>query len=219
MMKPIYAARFAGITGLAAGLYPFLEWQLFHLQLLVPLELTTPFSQGLPQLALGGWLWLLAISAWMTLIVTLMYSYSPIHRVTTTMQSGLTLIAAILLILGVLLAMNRLELAVASEGSFSAAAPIGLMLASVEQIAIALLEAGLLMGGGVTAWISVDLALLGKLPALWMAPGVFAGLALVPAPILGLSTWQLLIALAGFFLFCLVLGARRTLPESYPPLG
>lgn len=218
-MKPIYAARFAGVTGLAAGLYPFLEWQLFHLQHLVPPETTTPFSQLLPQLALGGWLSLLAIFAWMTLLVTLMYSYSPIHRVTTTMQSGLTLISAVLLILGVLLVMNRLELAVAYEGNSSSAAPIGLTLASVEQIAIALLEAGLLMGGGVMAWISFDLVLLGKLPALWMAPGIFAGLALVPAPILGLSSWQLLIALAGFFLFCLVLGARRTLPESYPPLG
>lgn len=217
-MKPIYAARFAGISGLAAGIYPFLERHLIYLQLL-SIEPTTQFSQFLPQVALGGWLWLLAILAWMTLLVTLMYSYSPIHRVTTTMQSGLTLIAAVLLILGVLLAMNRLELVSASQASFSASAPIGLMLASVEQIAITLLEAGLLMGGGVMAWISVDLVLLGKLPALWMAPGVFAGFVLVPAPILGLSSWQLLTALAGLLVFCLVLGVRRSLPESHPPLG
>ena len=218
-MKLIFAARFAGIAALAAGIYPFLEWQMINRHLLVPLVPANRFSQLVPQYAPGGWLWLLAIFAWMTLLVTLMYSYSPIHRVTTTMQSGLTLIAAVLLILGVLIAMNRLELVMAPEAIDFETVPNYLVLASAEGIAIALLKAGLFMGGGVLAWISVDLVLLGKLPALWMAPGTFAGLALVPAPILGLSSWQLLIALAGFFLFCFVLGARRTLPESYPPLG
>ena len=217
-MKLIRAARFAGIAALAAGIYTIFVLQPIQMQLIDGSQQQIWLEGVLPRWTLGGWIWLLAIGAWMTLLVTFMYSYSPVHRVSTMMQSGLIIISAVLLVLGVLVGINRLEMTSIGDSVYLSGAPIAFWQASVGQIALSLLRAGLLMGGGVTAWMSIDLALLGKLPPLWMVPGVVAGAVVVPAPFLELSNWQLLIALAAFCSWCLILGARRSLPESYPTL-
>lgn len=166
------------------------------------------FGENMNQWTLGGWLWLLAIFAWMTLLVTFMYTYTPVHRVSTNLQSGLMIIAAVLLILGVLVWMSLLPQALSTDWQ-----------EFVNHMALTFLSGGLFMGGGVTAWISIDLAMLRKLPRLWMAPGVLAGLLVVPSPFLFPSTNHLLIALAVFCLWCGMLGIRRTMPAPYPELN
>ena len=216
-MKLIRAARFAGITALAAGIYTILVLKPVYLRLIDGPQQQNWFGEVLPRWALGGWIGLLFILAWMTLLVTFMYSYSPVHRVSTVMQSGLIIIAAVLLILCVLVGMNRFELAAIGDGGGKLPdAPVAYWQEPGIQIALTFLKAGLLMGGAVTAWISIDLALLGKLPAMWMAPGAIAGVLVTPAPFLPPSTGQLLIALAAFCIWCLTLGVRRSLPDSYP---
>ena len=219
-MKLILAARFAGITVLAAGLYTILVLKPVYSRLIGGPQQQLLFDEALPQWTLGGWIWLLAVGAWMTLLVTMMYSYSPVHRVSTTMQSGLIVIAAVLLILGVLVGLNRLEMVIFGDGGGNLPdARTANLQKFVDQIALALVKAGLLMGGGVTAWVSIDLVLLGKLPLVWMAPGAFAGIVVMPTAFLHPSTAQLLIALAAFCVWCLTLGIRRSLPESYPHLS
>lgn len=219
LMKLINAARFAGITFLVAGIYSTTVMQPIYSLMIEGQQQHGWLAEVLPRWTIGGWLVLLSILAWMTLLVTTMYSYSPVHRVSTMMQSGLIVIAAVLLILGILIGLTRIEgLAVGRVGPNPLATTAN-GVAYLDDNAMAVLRAGLLMGGAVSAWIGIDLALMGKLPPLWLAPAIIAGVALVPAPFLGLSAWQLLIALAGFLVYCLVLGARRTLPESYPPLG
>lgn len=219
LMKLINAARFAGITFLVAGIYSTTVLQPIYRLMIEGQQQQGWLVEVLPRWTIGGWLLLLSILAWMTLLVTSMYSYSPVHRVSTMMQTGLIIIAAVLLILGILIGLTRMEGLAAGSGGPNPQETTALGVALFDDNAMALLRAGLLMGGAVSAWIGVDLALLGKLPPLWLAPAIVAGVALVPAPFLGLSAWQLLIALAGFLFFCLVLGARRALPESYPPLG
>jgi len=219
LMKLIIAARFAGITFLVAGIYSTTVMQPIY-RLMIEWQQQQGWAvEVLPRWTIGGWLLLLSILAWMTLLVTSMYSYSPVHRVSTMMQSGLIIIAAVLLVLGVLFALTRMEGLAAGRGSPNPQATTAQIVAFLDDYAMAVLRAGLLMGGAASAWIGIDLALLRKLPPLWLAPAIVAGVALVPAPFLGLSAWQLLIALAGFLVFCLVLGTRRALPESYPPLG
>ena len=219
-MKLILAARFAGITVLAAGLYTLLVLKPVSLRLIDGSQERNLLDEALPQWTLGGWIWLLAVGAWMTLLVTMMYSYSPVHRVSTTMQSGLIVISAVLLILGVLVGMNRLEMVIFGDGGGNLPdARTANLQKFVDQIALALVKAGLLMGGGVTAWVSIDLVLLGKLPLLWMAPGIVGGVVVMPTPFLHPSTAQLLIALAAFCIWCLTLGVRRSLPESFPHLS
>ena len=109
-MKLIRAARFAGIAALAAGIYTIFVLQPIQMQLIDGSQQQIWLEGVLPRWTLGGWIWLLAIGAWMTLLVTFMYSYSPVHRVSTMMQSGLIIISAVLLVLGVLVGMNRLEM-------------------------------------------------------------------------------------------------------------
>ena len=218
-MKLIYAARFAGVTFLVAGIYSIVVLLPGYRLLAAGQQQQGWLAAVMPQLTLGGWIWLLAVLAWMTLLVTLMHSYSPAYRISTIMQSGLIIIAAVFFMLGVVVEMNTLQIAATVDGSRFPDAQIRYGNSSAAINALAVLRAGLLMGGGVSAWIGIDLAMLRKLPTLWLAPEILAGVVLATAPFLGLSVWQLLAALAGFVVFCLVLAARRTLPESFPPLG
>lgn len=216
-MKLIRSARVAAISALAAGLYSLLVLRPFYLQFA-----DSPSPQRLAEAPLwlwdlGGWLWLLAIFAWMVLLVALKHRYSPAHRISTTLQSGLIGIAATLLIVGVLAGMNRFALAGFLNGELQ------LELASVagrlaEHVAFTALEAGLLMGGGVTTWIAIDLVVLNKLPTLWMVPGAVAGVLSILSPLLLPELRHLLIALLAFLVWCLVLGLRTTLPPAYPEL-
>lgn len=216
-MKLIRAARVAAISAFAAGLYSLLVLRPFYFQFAESPGPQRLAEASLWQWGLGGWLWLLAIFAWMILLVALMHRYSPVHRISTSLQSGLIGIAATLLIVGVLAGMNRFALAGIFSGDlqlelFSVAGKL------VEHVAITALEAGLLMGGGVTTWIAIDLVILEKLPTLWTVPGAVAGVISLLSPLLMPDLRHLLIALLAYVVWCLVLGLRNTLPASYPEL-
>ncbi len=214
-MRLIRAARGAGVAALAAGIYSLVILRQVYLMTVIAQN-----TQGLPeetpwQWGLGGWLWLLAIFSWMVLLVALMHHYSPVHRISSSLQSGLMVIAATLLIAGILAGMNRFGLVHA----LNADQPFGPITATekiVELFALSLLAAGLLMGGGVTTWICIDLVVLRKLPAAWMVPGAAAGVLALFSPFLLPELRHLLIALFAYCVWCLILGFRTSLPAGYP---
>ncbi len=217
-MKLIHAARFTGSTAFAAGIYSFL--------LLRPLFSQYGQTSGQQMAAevsplyleLGGWLLLLAIFAWMVFLVTVMHTYSPVHRISTNLQKGLLPISATLLIASVLVGMVRVRLAL-PDLTGDSAADVSLWPELLVQIALTTLGAGLFMGGGLTAWICVDLVLLKKLPAKWMAPGAFAGILSLFSPLLLPNMLHLLAALIAYLAWCLVFGLKRALPPAYPDLN
>ena len=216
-MKLIRAARVAGVSALAAGLYSFFVLRSFYFQFAVSPDPQPSAEGSLWQWGMGGWLWLLAIFAWMVFLVVLKHRYSPVHRISTAIQSGLIGIAATLLIVGVLIGMNRFGMPEVLNGDPQIEALyVAAML--VEQFALAAVAAGLLMGGGVTTWICIDLVLLKKLPTAWMLPGAAAGLLAILTPLLTPELRHLLIALLAYCVWCLVLGLRGSLPEAYPEL-
>lgn len=206
-MKLIRAARFAGIALLIASLYTFFllrpglamgrEW---------PLRQEWLSANG-AYWRLGGWLWLLSIFAWMVLLVSLVYTYTPVHRITTMLQNGLLLIAAVLLILGVIVWMSVLP--DAANGDWAS---------FVDGLALTLLGAGLFMGGAVTAWMAADLATMGEMPWLWASPGIGAGLLALPSPFLLPQPLLLVVGLVSFLGWCLFLGSRRKIPRPFPEM-
>jgi len=159
--------------------------------------------------SIGWWLWLIAIFGWMVLLVTLMWGYSPAHRVPTMLQSGLIIISAILAIIGVAVWMNLLIPAAAHPDAS------GLVLL-VDRLALSMIASACFMGGAVTAWLGIDLIRLKKLPGSWLYPGVIAGLFLVPAPFL-LPKWPepLLIGALFWLIWCLFLAIQRSAPKVY----
>jgi ethanolamine transporter EutH len=112
--------------------------------------------------------------------------------------------------------MNRFELAQIGNGGNELTASLAMWRALFDQFALTILGAGLAMGGGLTAWLCVDLVLLGKLPRRWMAPGAVAGILALPSPLLLPESRPLMIALAAYCLWCLVLAIRTSLPAAYP---
>ena len=214
-MKLIHAARFTGITAFAAGIYSFL--------LLRPLFSQYGQTSGQQTAAeaspiyweLGGWLLLLAIFAWMVFLVTMMHTYSPVHRISTNLQKGLLPISATLLIVSVLVGMTRVRLALPALTG-NTAADVALWPEILVQITLTTLGAGLFMGGGLTAWICVDFVILRKLPAKWMAPGALAGILSLLSPLLLPNMLHLLAALAAYLAWCLVFGLKRALPPAFP---
>jgi hypothetical protein len=112
--------------------------------------------------------------------------------------------------------MIRFELAEIGNAGTSPAGNIAIWRSLIDQIALTILEAGLFMGGGLTAWICVDLVILGKLPLRWMAPGAVAGILALPSPLLLPESRPLMIALAAYCIWCLVLAIRTSLPAAYP---
>ena len=215
-MKVIRAARFAAAAALAAGLYTLLAIRPIYLQSVQELPQNQLAEENLLQWGLGGWLWLLAILAWMIFLAALMHSYSPVHRISSILQTGLLAISATLLILAVLVGMNRFELAQIGNGGNELTASLAMWRALFDQFALTILGAGLAMGGGLTAWLCVDLVLLGKLPRRWMAPGAVAGILALPSPLLLPESRPLMIALAAYCIWCLVLAIRTSLPAAYP---
>jgi len=214
-MRLIRAARGAGVAAFAAGIYSlFILRQVYLLTGIAHNTRDLP-EESLWQWGLGGWLWLLAIFSWMVLLVALKHYYSPVHRISSSIQSGLMVIAATLLIAGIVAGMNRIGLVYAlnadqPDGSITAIEKI------VELFALSLLEAGLLMGGGVTTWICIDLVVLKKLPVAWMVPGAAAGVLALFSPLLLPELRHLLIALFAYCVWCLILGFRTSLPAGYP---
>ena len=207
-MRLIRAARFAGVTGLAAGIYMITVLRPYFLLMDDWQQQQTWFGDNMLQWTGGGWVAMVAIFAWMTFLVTLMYFYTPVHRVTTALQSGLVIISAVLFILSIIVFSTMVPAARSAEWRLYA-----------DEVSLELLKGGFFMGGGVTAWISIDLALLRKLPWLWMAPGVLAGIVGATSALLFPTPGSALIAMAFFCLWCLTLGLRRTLPDAYPDFG
>ncbi|MEM7536520.1 MAG: hypothetical protein AAF639_30330 [Chloroflexota bacterium] len=208
-MKLSYAALLSGITALTATLFTILLMRsgLRVQAVLLPRQEWLLDNMGV--WAIGWWLWLIVIFGWMVLLVTLMWSYTPAHRVSTMLQSGLMIISAVLLIIGVAVWMNLLPLAINDLNPES-------MTGLVDMLALSLVNSGLFMGGLVTAWITLDLALLKKLPWLWLAPGIAAGILAAPSPFL-VPQWPELLALSGvcWLVWCVLLITRQEAPARY----
>jgi hypothetical protein len=207
-MKLIRAARFAALTFAVTVLYALLL-------LTPPLHLNGDWMLRQEWLAAyplqwmaGGWLALLMIFAWMVLLVALMYSYLPAHRIATMLQSGLLIISAVLLIGGVIVWMNLLPRAANADWA-----------TFIDGLALTFLGAGLFMGGGVTAWIAIDLGQLKLLPWTWTLPGIGAGLLMLPSPFVLPNPILILPALTLFFLWTLIFGIRTRVPAAYPEMA
>lgn len=214
-MKLIRAARIAGIAALAAGIYSLLALRPFYLQSVQVQQASRLTEDSIWQWRLGGWLWLLTIFAWMILLVALKHYYSPVHRISTMLQSGLVVVGATLQIVSVLAGMNLFGLTeILSDGQ--PVETFGIYLNLVEHFALTVLGAGLLMGGGVTTWICIDLVVLNKLPMSWMVPGAVAGVLSLLSPFLLPELRHLLVALLAYFVWCSILGLRVSLPSAYP---
>jgi len=207
-MKLIPLARFSTLILLALLLYGLLL-------LSAPLSLQSGWdarqawlSQNGVLWRLGGWLVLVGIFGWMAFLVALMHVYTPAMRIATMLQNGLMLLSAGLLIAGVMIWMALLPTAANQEWA-----------ALFDRLALVFLGGGLMMAGATTAWITIDLALLHKLPWLWVLPGTLAAILWIPSPFL-LPT--ILPFVAGLVLFCVwtaFWGTRRILPPVYPELN
>ena len=214
-MKLIHAARFTGSTVFAAGIYSFLLVRPRLGQLGETSDRPTLAAESPIYWELGGWLFLLAIFAWMVFLVTMMHTYSPVHRISTNLQKGLLTISATLLIISVLVGMVRFRLSLPALTGCTAADTV-FWPEFLNQIALTTLGAGLFMGGSLTAWICIDLVILNKLPAMWMAPGAFAGILSLLSPLLLPAMLHLVAALVAYLAWCLVFGLKRALPPAYP---
>lgn len=166
-------------------------------------------SQSAPLWVAGWWLWLLAIFTWMVLLVTIMWTYLPGHRIATMLQSGLTIISALLLIIGCVSWMGLLPL---TAGWSDAARFMPL----VDGLALSMLGAGLFMGGAVTAWIASDLSRLNHLPWRDTALALAAGALALPSPFLLPTPYLLWGSAACFVAWCVQLGLRSRLPSAFP---
>lgn len=161
------------------------------------------------QWQLGWWLWLVTIFSWMVLLVALSWHYLPAHRMAGMLQSGLMVIAAVLLIAGVTVWMGMLP---ATLTEFAEAA---LLTPLVDALALGLLGAGLMMGGAVTTWLVVDLMRRSVLPRAWLAPLALAGLCLLPSPFLLPNPYLLLAAALCWLIGCGWLATRPRLPSPF----
>lgn len=207
-MKLIPLARFAVSILLVVLLYGLLL-------LRVPLALESSWDVRLAWLGenglvwmLGGWLALAGVFGWMAFTVGLMHIYTPAMRVATMLQSGLMLLSAGLLIAGVTVWMGLLP--TAADGEW---------VAFIDRLSLAFLGGGLAMAGATTAWITIDLALLKKLPWPWLLPGTIAGILWIPSPFLLPTALPPLIGLAFLALWTGFWATRRTLPPVYQELS
>ncbi|MBV7332585.1 hypothetical protein KFU94_31030 [Chloroflexi bacterium TSY] len=139
---------------------------------------------------IGWWLWMLVVVGWMLFLVTLIWRYSPAHRVPTMLQSGLIIIASVLVVIGILVWMAVLPVAVDLENAVN-------IVPLIDAFALGAIGAGCLMGGIVTSWICIDLLRLRKLTWSWVVPGLIAGLCMIPSPFLLPQPY--LLAVSAFF--------------------
>jgi hypothetical protein len=158
---------------------------------------------------IGGWLWLLAIFAWMVLLVVLSWSYLPAHRVATMLQNGLLISAALLAMAGVVVWMTGLPIALLQPDMANSLATL------VDALALGLLGAGLMLGGAVTTWIASDLWRQALLARPWLVLGAAAGLLALPSPLLLPNGTLLLVSLACWLLWCGWLATRPRLPSPF----
>ncbi len=160
-----------------------------------------------PLWQIGAWLWLLAIFGWMLVIVALMWSYIPAHRISAMLQNGLTLIAAVLAIAGVVVWINALPWAAAQANPAE-------WMSLVDVLALGFLGAALFMGGLVTAWQAYDLARVGQLPVAWVIVPMLSGLVVAPSPWLLPGGWHLAAGALLWIFWCAFLALRR-LPPAF----
>ncbi len=219
-MKLRYAAVFAAVAFAAAGAYTALLLRpALDLNRAQPVLLRGEWMlNNQATWTIGCWLWLLAIFSWMVLLVTLMWAYSPAHRVPTMLQSGLIIIGALLSITGVVSWMGLLPVALGNIEALAidALAQRGDLMRLVDGLALGLIGAGLFMGGAVTAWLSADLAQLDLLPWRWVLPGMAAGALAVPAPFILPSPWLPALACLSLVTWSLLLATRSEMPSAFP---
>jgi len=208
-MKLSHAASFAGFISLIAIAFTVVLMRPGLRVEGVLLQRQEWLAQSALIWSAGWWLWLVAIFGWMVLLITLMWAYSPAHRVATMLQSGLILISAILAIIGVVVWMNLLIPATTHPDSS------GLVLL-VDRLALSLIASAFFMGGAVTAWLGIDLMRLKKLPGSWLYPAIICGVCLVPSPFL-LPKWPEPLLVGAFFwvMWTLFLTTRPSAPKVY----
>jgi hypothetical protein len=207
-MRIFYAAGFSGVSFLVAALYTAIMIRPALPSTGTPLLRKNWLIEHAGLWELGGWLWLIAIFSWMVLLVALMWSYLPAHRLASMLQSGLLVIAAVLAISGVITWMALLPLLAASED-------IDHMVPLVDGLALGLLGAGFFMGGAVTSWIGFDLVKDNHFPLAWLLPPMAAGLIVLPSPFLLPRSGFLLFAALLWIGWCAFMITRRRLPSAY----
>ena len=207
-MKNRIAAILSGTSLLIAGLYTatVLHKGLRIDAVLLPRQVWIQDNTGL--WTLGIWLWLAALFGWMALLVTLMWSYLPGHRVSSMLQSGLIVIAAALGVAGLVIWMSAFPYIVKLEEAY-------VMMPFVDKIVLGLLGAGLFMGGAATAWIGWDLAQEISLNWVWGAPPLIAGLLALPSPFVLPMPWLLAVAGLVWIGWSLFVATRREIPSAY----
>lgn len=161
--------------------------------------------------SLGLWLWLVAIFGWMWVMVSLMWAYLPAYRIASMLQSGLLIISATLAIGGVVAWMATLPTILPMRS-------VTELLPLVDSLALGLLGAGALMGGGVMIWVAVDLMRQSPLPRGWLALLLTAGALTLPSPFLLPFPWHLLAAAGCWLIWMLRLAWMQRLPSTYPEL-
>lgn len=135
----------------------------------------------------GLWLWLVGMSGWMWVIVSLMWAYLPAHRIASMLQSGLVVIGATLAIAGVVVWMTALPATLRLPS-------VNELLTLVDGLALGLLSAGTLMAGLETGWVAIDLMRFSPLRRIWVAVAALAGALMIPSPFLLPFPWHLLAA-------------------------
>jgi hypothetical protein len=215
MSKVAYAARFASITFLLAGLYTGVELRpgLHIVGVLIPRLAWVLNHPATWQV--GWWLWLLAIFGWMWLLTTLMWAYLPAHRVATMLQSGLLISAVVLTMSGIVVWMQALPILFRYRTIVNEMTPV------LDALALGLLGAGLLLGGLATAWVGWDLWQQQVLPRPWVLLLMAAGVCTLPSPWLLPNVFHLLGALLLWLSSTIWLAARYRLPSPFAewPVG
>lgn len=207
-MKLRSAAVASGVTSLVTLLYSLFIMRLGLRIVGVPFPRQAWLLDQSVLWNIGIWLWLLAIFGWMLMLVALTWSYLPAHRISTMLQNGLVIIAAVLGIAGAVIWMNTLPWAATQDS-----APQWLSL--IDRVVLGLLGAGLFMGGIVTAWLVADLARLDFLSWAWVMPGILAGVAAIPSPFLLPRGLHLILAGVLWCGWCFFVASRRKMPQAY----
>ena len=211
-MKIRYAATLSGLALLVAGIFTAMVLRKGLRIDVVQLPRQVWIQDNTALWSLGLWLWLLALFGWMVLLVTLMWSYLPGHRVSSMLQSGLLLIAATLGVAGVVIWMNAFPYVAGLTDAY-------FMASFVDSLVLGLLGAAFFMGGAVTAWIGWDLGRLDTLDSAWGAPPIAAGLLAAPAPFLLPMPWLLVAAGVIWLGWSLFLATRGDMPTAFSELA
>jgi hypothetical protein len=206
-MKLRLAGLSSGITMTLAALYTLLILRVGLRIVGVPFPRQAWLLEMGTLWQIGAWLWLLTIFCWMLLIVTLMWSYIPAHRISAMLQNGLTLIAAVLAIAGIIAWMNALPWAVTQDNAVA-------WMSLVDSFALGFLGAAFFMGGLVTAWQAFDLARSGFLRPAWVVLPILSGLVVALSPWLLPDGRHLLVGALLWAGWCAFLALRR-LPPAF----